>query len=505
MEASMTRAVPAAHRVDVLRITAVAATVVLIALLNFVPTSTNDLWLQAKIGQMIVETGEIPRTVLFPFTWVRDNSFNAHEWLPSIIFHLLDRSLGHDGLLFAQGLLGLIQFSLCLVLARRLSGSLAVGLLLAAMAMVVANYRYYLRPEIFALLLLMALLQVLSLYRMRGDWRVLAWSAPIAILWANAHGSFIVGPVIAGIFAFGEGAEAARHATGQPLSARVRTMARGAAPYALTGAAMLVASVLNPLGLELLRFALTLSASEVTKTFIDEWTPTLSHHFMVRPAFTIFICALVMTLAVAVTFRRRMTVTDALLLLAFAFLALQRNRFIVLFGFVALVVCARLIGPWSQRPGRERTLLLAATGIAGVGVALVLSFGNASGAYPYMASSTNFTEPMADRLSRPELKGNVFNSYELGAELIYRAYPRLKPSLDSRIDSYGDTYFMLQQELFINERLLKEFVRDYDVRYMLLLWRDFERLKKLKTLQVDWRVNYADHKAVLLERIGGGK
>ncbi|HWH81920.1 MAG TPA: hypothetical protein VNU71_06765, partial [Burkholderiaceae bacterium] len=58
---------------------AAAAMTVLIGLLTFSPPATNDFWLQAKIGELIVDTGAIPHTVLFPFTWARDYPFNAHE------------------------------------------------------------------------------------------------------------------------------------------------------------------------------------------------------------------------------------------------------------------------------------------------------------------------------------------------------------------------------------------------------------------------------------------
>ena len=107
---------------------------------------------------------------------------------------------------------------------------------------------------------------------------------------------------------------------------------------------------------------------------------------------------------------------------------------------------------------------------------------------------------MIARLSRQEMRGNVFNSYELGAELIYRTYPRLRPSMDSRIDSYGDRYFLLQEQLLGDEPLLKEFISDFDVRYMLLSWRDFNRIKGMTSLREGWRMQFADHKAVLLER-----
>ncbi|HWH80962.1 MAG TPA: hypothetical protein VNU71_01855, partial [Burkholderiaceae bacterium] len=400
-----------------------------------------------------------------------------------------------------QGGLGLAQFALCVLLAFRLSRSLAVALMLGAMAMVVANYRYHLRPEIFALLFLVALLLVLTAYQARRDWRVLLWSAPIALLWANSHGSFLLGPIVCGLFALGEGIEALRGKAGAPIRARLRAAAQQAGPFALASIGTAALSLANPLGPELLRFALTLSASEVTKRFVSEWTPTLSRDFMTRAPFAIFMGSIATAAAVAVAFRRRLTATDVLLLLAFGFLALQRTRFVALFGFVMLAVCARLIGSGTSRSARERPLLVVAIGSAIASIALTLQFGNVWGAFPYRSPSYNFSAPMLERLARPEMNGNVFNSFELGGELIYRGYPRLRPSIDSRIDSYGDRYFVIHENLLEEPPLMNEFIADFDVRYMLLLWRDFEWVKRNDGLKQGWRVAFADHKMVLLERL----
>src|SRR5437016_1606519 len=100
-----------------------AAAIVVVALLCFVPPSTNDFWLQAAVGRLMWTIGEIPRTALFPFTEVRDFPFHAHEWLSSLGFYLLEDRLGHETLIFVQGLLGLSLFALLYRLAHRLTKS----------------------------------------------------------------------------------------------------------------------------------------------------------------------------------------------------------------------------------------------------------------------------------------------------------------------------------------------------------------------------------------------
>jgi hypothetical protein len=128
-----------------------------------------------------------------------------------------------------------------------------VARLLAGAAMPMANFRYELHPEIFALLLLWCLLQVLTRCRERRAARVLWGWAPIAVVWATCHGSFVLGPIVASIFALGQAFSAAR-GPGHCARERWRRGARAGAPCALAALAMAACSLLNPLGLELARF-----------------------------------------------------------------------------------------------------------------------------------------------------------------------------------------------------------------------------------------------------------
>jgi hypothetical protein len=107
---------------------------------------------------------------------------------------------------------------------------------------------------------------------------------------------------------------------------------------------------------------------------------------------------------------------------------------------------------------------------------------------------------MAEQLAK--IEGNVFNSYVLGAQLIHDYYPRLRPMIDSRIDAYGERYFLYTVHLGVNEDALLDFIRRYDVRYFLLTWGEFNyRIGTMPRLREGWRILFADQKALLLERV----
>ncbi|WP_374663224.1 hypothetical protein [Ramlibacter sp.] len=484
-----------------LAIAALVATLVLVTIATCVPMQSNDFWLQARVGRWIIENGEIPRTLLFPFTEVRDRPFNVHEWLPSVLFHGFIVTVGEDNLRLVLGALGLLLFGLAARLAWRLTHSLGASLLLGLVAVAVANYRHYLRPEIVALLLLLWLLHLLVACQQDGRWRRLLWGLPIALIWANSHGSFLLGPVVAGLFATGEGAQAA-----WPLRSRDRTVwlpaaLRAGGPYALLALAMALASLVNPLGWGMYTFAFELTRSQVARTFLTEWLPTLTPKYIDTRFVLLFLAVFALSWLVAVLRRDRLRWADWLLLAAFSVLAFRALRFPVLFGFIALLPCARAIG-WRPRAAVERALLAGTTALAALGIALVVKHGNGYGAWPYFAPSANFTLMMREKIEDPALQGNVLNHFVLGAELIHRAWPRLKPVMDSRMDSYGDSYFISILDLLNDEERLRAFVAHYDVRYMLLMREDFdERVRRMSNLRADgWRVHFMDHKAVLLAR-----
>ena len=488
--------------VDSERLFVFVPALVLVALLTFLPLSSNDFWLQVTIGGMIWNDGAIPGTVLFPFTEAKDYPFVAHEWLPSVVFYLLYKWLGYDPLLFVKGAFGLAMFALCYRLAERLTRDAIIATLLAVLAMVVGNYRHFLRPEIFAMLFLLVLLNLLVEYQLTGRKRVLAWALPLAALWANCHASFPIAVVIAAFFGAGASIDRWRTLPGAPRAERARAAAGVAAPYFVLALGMALAALLNPYGYHLYEFAWRVSQWELLTQFIIEWRPTYADPFVGNRAFWAYLAYLGAGLALGVAYRKRLNATAVLLFVAFGLLATQRQRHIVLFAYIGLYCLAVIIGAVAWRERARRFAAVAVSAVLAVGIAAALRYGNMYGAWPHTIASDNFTPPMEQFIRDNRLEGNVYNSYVLGAQLIHDFYPRLRPVIDSRIDAYGELYFLWTVHLGVNEQALLQFIEHYDVRYFLLTWDEFRnRIGTMPKLRAQgWRIIFADHKALLLAR-----
>ena len=481
------------------RMSALVMIIIAVVFISVVPQVSNDFWLQAKVGELIARDHVIPKTILFPFTEIRDARFNAHEWLPSLMFYWLIELVGEDGLPLIMGAAGVALFCLMAWLAYRRSGkNLPLALLLGFLAVGVENQRHFLRPELVSLFLLGFYWLLLDVCRERPQ--LFAWVGALllVILWANTHGSFILAPIIAAIYAVGSWLDGLR--SGAVEGSRQKRVPKIFAAFSI---ATLIASLVNPVGLELLQFVLNFAHGDIDKTMIGEWMPTFTRGWQEMPGVWIGLGCAAVTGAVMLAQWRKLSAVDALMFLMFLILALMTVRFLVYLGMVTAFVLSALVPAVHQQASMQARSYAICTAAAMLVLGLASQFGNAFGAFPHLAwgSNTSYTSFMVRKLSAPDLQGNVINSYELGAELVYRAYPRLRPSIDSRIDSYGGAYTWMNARLFQDDVLLMEFVKKYDVRYMLLSRRDFQSLERLPSwADGRWTIRAMDQRAVLLQR-----
>ena len=477
----------------------IAVCVMALAWVGFISVSqqvSNDFWLQAKIGELIVQHHAIPDTVLFAFTEIRNATFHAHEWLPSLAFYAWLQGMGEASLPLVNGLLGCLLFGQTARLVyQRSQGDLARAVALALLALAVENYRHVLRPELLSLGLFLLCLDCLSTLQRRCSAHTLALFALGTLVWANVHGSFFLAPLMALAFALGERLDRWR----RPTAALSATPARTYAWLAL-GAGL--CTLANPVGLALWEFVLHFSQASMAKQDIIEWIPTFDARL--HPIRGVAIGMGAMALLLLWLWRQRHRIGHAEVLLALFFLALacSASRFLVYLGFVAAFVAA----PPSSAPvsgqgtPAVRPLAWVLLGCL-VLWGLVWRFGNANGLYPSSNPDlTKLTPGMVQALADPALQGPVLVSYGLGAELIYRAYPRLQPSIDSRLDSYGDAYYYMHEALWSDPAALQRFVQRYQVRYVLADQSDFGLLQDSGALDwTQWQVLGMDYKAVLLQ------
>lgn len=458
-----------------------------------------DFWLQAKIGELIVNSHTIPQTLLFPFTEIVTEKFNAHEWLMSVIFHLALATFGEDGMPFLIGALGLALFaSMARLTYIRSHGNYAYALIGGFISVLVENYRHVLRPELPSLILMALLLIQLEYFKSRPNISSIFWSGIIIAIWANSHGSFILGPLIVGMYCVGLYVDTVRESHFQILQPSRKVL-----QFFWLTVFSSAACLINPFGWELVQFVFAFSVTSDASKSLTEWLPTFDSRMFGVRGFWIALGVWSAMVATLIYARKRVSAIDWLMFFAFSYLAYKAIRFPVYIGMVAAyIIPIYLPQSWRQKSAEPRLLYLGIF-LSLVTMVGVYQYGNAGRNSIYTdLDTTKLTIPMVNVISDPALHGNVLNSMELGAELIYRAYPRLRPSLDCRLDSYGFEYSNFNGALFNNDALLDEFVLRYDVRYLLMNPRIFDNFQKLSNWKTGkWRLYFGDHRAVFLQRI----
>lgn len=208
-----------------------AAILVLVGLAHGL-TDADYFW-HLTTGRLIVDSGSVPSTDPFSFTWF-GQPWTPHEWLGEVLIYASVTLLGGTLTAALFGLLAGAAIAVAALTARRLGArTLAIALAAVVAAMVVLPY-VTVRPQALSWLLLGVLsLLLLSLDAARPRRALLL--VPLFVLWANLHGLYVVGLGVVALYTLFTLA-------GRTPMAPARAWATGAAIGAL------LASMLTPAG-----------------------------------------------------------------------------------------------------------------------------------------------------------------------------------------------------------------------------------------------------------------
>jgi hypothetical protein len=287
----------------------------------------RDFGYQIRAGEIMLRSLEVLRTEVFSFTSQGDPWLNQ-QWGADVLFALLHRAGGWTAFALTRAVLVGVIFGF-VYLACRAEGAgrrLAAGLTLASFAIAVQFIG--LRPQLPA-----AALFALTLWLVAGrrahPGRL--WAVPVAVVfWASLHGTFFFGPLLVGLAWL----EDRRDRWPQSQTTL------------LVGAVSLAATLLNPFGIDVWRYAIDLSTNPLVTRFVAEWVPPSIRE--VDGA--VFYLSLAAVLAIVATRPRRVSWISLLGLGIFAVGAMQASRGILWWAMAAPVL---LVPVLVQRAGGE--------------------------------------------------------------------------------------------------------------------------------------------------------
>ncbi|MGH7898132.1 MAG: hypothetical protein ACREQQ_09275 [Candidatus Binatia bacterium] len=464
---------------ELLALIAVAAFIVAFGI---TPIGNNDVFLHLKTGETILETGTVPRVDDFS-ALARGNVWIAHEWLSAVLFDLVARAGGLDGLIVLKAGVALAVAALLYAAARTLGAAPIVAIPALILVMLLAAARFMERPHIFSYAMTAVFLLLLA--RRRTGKRAPIWLfLPVESLWTNLHGGFVLGPALVVLAAAGEAIDSlfADARGGEKQHHRLE-----AARLAALATVLAFVPLINPYGTALLGFVFSHTASAYTE-WIYEWQPPFQSAFRATYMMRYYVVwmvagALVLLAAGVRAIRRREPLPcGSLPFLLFPFflaLSMRMNRNVTDFALATLpgltATATGLLAPRIRTPQHRRALL-------GIG-ALTLLLAAWLVVYGYPYSPTNrrpfgfglrrgaaIPVEATDYLAAIGIRGNGFNSYDSGAYLIYRLYPDVRVAMDSR-NLHTEEQYREYTRALGDGRVLQSMLGQIDATFVLLAWR----------------------------------
>ncbi|MBI3380349.1 tetratricopeptide repeat protein [Candidatus Gottesmanbacteria bacterium] len=394
---------------------------VLIVIFTIHPIENYDFWFHIKYGEYIVKTHSLPFTDVFSHT-AYGTPATPYEWLFQVLIYFVFHVLGKFGV---QVMIVTLTLSYLLLFRRILIKIFHLGIL-SRMTLVsglyLLGYNFWVeRPQLVAYLLFMVTLYLVlaRIYLHQSK----LWLVPILFLiWTNLHASMIVGLYL--LYAFGF------FFLVRFIKIRQISDKKLAQDFLFWGTLGFFATILPPLGIKVYQLLyLFFQKRDFISKAIDEWVPL----YLLSLRYYIYLVIFAITaIALIFAFIKKYKRDQLLLFLPFIPLALfvltgvRHTPFTIPVTFLLFVPALQTI---QIKFNKIISWLLAST-------ILLLSLW---GMYSYhnliISLFKNYPEN-AIPFIRQNLKGNMFNEYNVGGYIMYKLGPELKTFIDGRTDMF---------------------------------------------------------------------
>lgn len=398
------------------RFAAIAGIMVFAAVL-WLPVVLRDpdtLW-HITTGAWILAHGEVPRIDTYSFTMV-GHPWVAHEWLSEVILALAYGWSGWNGVIIltagaAGCVIGFIAYYL------KLHSRTDIAVMLIVLAVSCGGPSLLSRPHLIALpvVTLWTIGLVAARARRTGPPLLML---PLMALWANLHGGFLVGLVLAGAL----GVEAVF----DPACDRRESLRR----WSVFFVGAVAAAMITPLGTETLLFPFRLMSMKNLYQ-IQEWKPSDFSHLS---GMTV---SVLVALYVGLSGMVRLPKFRVLLLAGLVFATMQHVRNAQLFGILAPLLLADSLFKAGQTPLPLKLTVPEWAPVWIVGTAAALSLAFRVGLPLERIDESSFASAALANVPSDLRVKPVLNEYGFGGQLIFEG---VQPFIDGRADLYGDDF-----------------------------------------------------------------
>lgn len=287
------------------------------------PVTPQDYWWYLRLGQETLSAGALPTADAW--TWSRAGApVVYHSWGAAVFFWLVYRAGGLTLTVFLRGLWLAFTYGLVFAAARRLGGAPRSAALVTLLAVLTSSNNWSLRPQLLAYPLFA--LGLYLLLRWQASDRNAIWGLPpIALVWVNLHGSFVMLFLLGGAaLVFGRG-DRRRLAAALIVS--------------------LLATLAHPHGPGVWAYVYDSLTSPSSQQFSTEWHPPVNQGWQMN----LFFAWLLLFPLMAALSPRKVERLEWIWLLGFGWLALSGLRYILWFVLLLAALTAAALGEWERR------------------------------------------------------------------------------------------------------------------------------------------------------------
>jgi hypothetical protein len=438
----------------------------------------TDLAYHVRIGADILATGTIPRVDTYSFT-TRGAEWLDQQWGAQVIFELIHRVGGWEGMTVARTLLTMATFLFVFLACRARGRSIRASALLTLGGFVISMVALPMRPQLLALPLLAVAAWIVA--SREAHPRRMWWLPVIAAVLANVHGSFVVIPLLAGASWLGD--VLAKRATARTT-------------LAITGVT-LAATLLNPFGFGVWTYAYDLATNPVIRNSITEWQPLDVSDY---PGILVFVS--VAAFVAYLARRPRVLAVDQLLILGvLLFMALSAQRSIALWGVIAPTVIAASVGSRSageraDRRGSAGPAILVTASLVVMLLALMPWWRTDRPASLFQDVPLRATEAVRQQLP----PGTHLLVHQPWGSWFLFAVPDIPLFLDSRIEIVPQDVWDDYDAVAFAGAEWREALERRDVEAILAKKESWPLIPFLRNDE-GWRVTYEDDEAVLFTKV----
>ena len=446
--------------------------------------SDPDTLMHLASGNWMLEHHQVP--TIDPFShntsglrWI------AHEWLAQIVMALSYDWGGFYGLrILVASLFSISIVCQLIFLLNRVPAIYAIFFSAICFASLLGHHLA--RPHLFTWPVLIIWLSVLLNSVEKKQSQPPYILAPLMILWANLHGSFILGLMTIPFFAL----EAFFYAI---KGSKIKTLFTWAFFLLLSTAFSLV----TPFGLDGISFGVNMVSAQFT-SMIQEWAPASGYSLLPIEYW------LMLLLAMGLTGYLRLPIIRLILLLGFVHESLAHVRFISILGLVTPLLIAK---PFSDlyyaKHGIKNNISRLTPSVINRRVLifflctclplLVLILAGKTYQNNSLRSSTA-PEAAINFIKEGGISGNVLNHYNMGGYLIFKNIPVF---IDGRADLYGTSkiqeYFSIvnvEKTSYINKAL-----NDHEISWT--IFPPNEKIVLFLNGDAEWKKVFEDQDAVI--------